>query len=319
MNDFDLNLWRVFVTVYRTGSTSRAAAQLQVTQPAVSNALGRLRTRMNDLLFVREGQRMVPTPLARAVAPEVQAALDKLTAAARHEAAFAPEDAARTFTLAMREAMELPLLGPLVDALAVRAPRLQLRSVPIDRRRIAGQLASGEVDFAVDVPFAGGGDLRLHPLFAADLCLAARRRHPLLRGRVELARWLAARHVAVSGRASGPLLEDLGLRQLGVTREVAVRCQNYFAACQLVAQSDLVLVLPTIFGSWFRRVLPLDLAPLPFPSPPLQVYLFEHAAAEVDPAHAWMRDLLLELAADAASMEGVPGVRRRAPSRRASE
>lgn len=297
MNDSpDLNLFRFFAAVYRTGSLTRAAAELHVTQPAVSNALARLRKQVGDPLFVRDGRRMVPTPTAKAMAPEVLGALDALHASARRVERFDPAAAQRRFVVAMRESMELPLLVPLLREVTDRAPGVRIQSVPIDRKTIGRQLLAGDVDLAIDVPFAVGEDVRRHPLFEAELCLALRKGHPLLKRPLTLERWLAARHVAVSGRPSGPVLEDLVLERRGSERDVIVRCQSYHAACHLVSTSDLVLVLPRLFGEWFRRQLPLSLAHLPIKAPTLQVMLYWSRGNDAVAGHAWLRGLVQALA-----------------------
>lgn len=295
----DLNLFRVFAAVYRTGSFTRAAAELHVTQPAVSNALARLRKQTGDPLFIRDGRRIVPTPMAKAMAPEVLGALETLHGSIRRVERFDPAASRRKFVIAMRESMEMPLLVPLVREVARLAPGVRMQSVALDRKAIGRQLLAGDVDLAIDVPFAVGGEVRGQPLFEAELCLALRKGHPLLRKPLTFERWLAARHVVVSGRATGPVLEDLALERRGGERDVAVRCQSYYAACHLVATSDLVLVLPRFFGEWFRGRLPLKLAPLPVEAPALQLMLYWSRSNDAVAGHAWLRRLAQSLAGQA--------------------
>lgn len=294
----DLNLFRVFAAVYRTGSFTRAAAELHVTQPAVSNALARLRRQTGDALFIRDGRRIVPTPTAKAMAPDVLGALETLHGSIRRVERFDPAASRRKFVIAMRESMELPLLVPLLREAERRAPGIRMQSVALDRKTVARQLLAGDVDLAIDVPIAVGGEVRGHPLFEAELCLALRKGHPLLRKPLTLDRWLAARHVVVSGRATGPVLEDLALERRGGERDVAVRCQSYYAACHLVATSDLVLALPRFFGEWFQGQLPLKLAALPIEAPALQLMLYWSRGNDTVAGHAWLRRLVQELAGE---------------------
>ncbi len=292
----DLNLFRVFAAIYRCGSLTQAAAQLHITQPAVSSALARLRAALDDALFVREGQRMVPTTFARTLAPRILSALEQLQESARPPAAFDPQLSTQRFVLGMREALEFSLLVPLIQLLRQEAPGVKVHSVPLERRLVERQLLSGELDFAVDVPLAVGENIDQQLLSRDELCLAVRAGHPLLHGKRSLERWLGADHVVVSGRSSGPVLEDLALQRQGLRREVSVRCQNYYAACHLVAQSELVLVIPRSFGEWFATQLPLRLAKLPFEAPTLDIMLYWNRNNERLPGHRWFREVAVRLA-----------------------
>src|SRR3546814_1415469 len=102
---------------------------------------------------------------------------------------------------------------------------------------------------------------------SSDLCVAMRPDHPLARSRLSVKQWLSARHVAVSSRRAGLVLEDVVLQREGLRRDVAVRCQYYYAACHVAATSDLLLVLPRYYGEWFAAHLPLKLTRLPLALP----------------------------------------------------
>jgi DNA-binding transcriptional LysR family regulator len=120
-----------------------------------------------------------------------------------------------------------------------------------------------------------------------------RKKHPLAARPLTIDRWLSARHVVVSARANGPVLEDLALQERGLERQIAVRCQHYYAACEVVAASDLLLTLPRYDGDWIRTRLPLHFAPMPLRLEPLPITLYWHRTAEEDPGNLWFRDLLL--------------------------
>jgi len=296
----DLNLFRVFDAVYRAGSLTQAAAQLHLTQPAISNALARLRTHFDDPLFVRDGRRVAPTPRARAVAPDIAAALQALQQSVLTPQVFDAASASRRFVIGMRDVLEFALLPRLVQGLMGDAPRLQLQSARIERRRTERELASGTLDLSIDVPMPVGEGVVQEPLFEEPLCVAMRPGHALARGRLSTAKWLAARHVAVSSRRAGLVLEDAVLQREGLRRDIAVRCQHYYAACHVVASSDLLLVLPRYYGEWFSAHQPLQLVPLPLELPSLRVMLYWHRNAEHDPGHAWLRERIRALTAKGA-------------------
>ncbi|WP_028079865.1 LysR family transcriptional regulator [Solimonas soli] len=293
----DLNLFRVFEAVYRAGSLTQAAAQLHLTQPAISNALARLRAHFDDPLFVRDGRRVAPTPRARAVAPEITAALQTLQQALATPQVFDAGSASRRFVIGMRDLIEFALLPRLTQSVFADAPRLQLQSARIERRRTGRELAAGTLDLSIDIPTPVGEGIVQEPLFEEVLCVAMRPEHPLARGRLTTKQWLAARHVAVSSRRAGLVLEDVVLQREGLRRDVAVRCQHYYAACHVVAGSDLLLLLPRYYGEWFTAHLPLKLVPLPLALPGLQIMLYWHRNAEHDPGHAWLRERIRALTA----------------------
>ncbi len=291
----DLNLFRVFDAVFRAGSITQAAAQLHLSQPAVSNALTRLRSHLGDALFVRQGRRIVPTPLARGFAGEVARALQSLEDTARAAQRFDPAVSTRRFVIGMRDVLELALLPPLVTELS-RSPHLGVQSTRLERRRLAMLLGAGELDVAVDIPLTVGDEVRRRVLLRAELYVAMRKGHPLARRPLTIDRWLSARHVVVSARATGPVLEDLALLSRGLRRDVAVRCQHYAAACELVATSDLLLTLPRYDGELQRTPLPLHLRPMPLPIPPVEIMLYWHRHADGDAGNAWLRERIFELA-----------------------
>lgn len=292
--NIDLNLFRVFWEIYQAQNLTHAAAKLHLTQPAVSNALARLRSELDDPLFVREGRKMAPTPLAHRIAPEVDSALSALASALSGDrAAFSPEASSRSFSIGMRESPELVVVPRLATFLAEHAPQISFRSVRFERQKLARLLRASALDLAIDVRLPVPADIRVEPLFRDTLMLAVRRRHPLCARLGSLDAWLSLRHVVVSARPRGPLIEDAVLAPLGIERNVAVRCQHYHAACLLVAQTDLALLLPRRYGEHFRTPLGLRLLPVPVALPELEIALYFQARAERDPGLRWLLDAVL--------------------------
>ena len=147
----DLNLFVVFDAIYTEGGITAAARTLNLTQPAVSHALGRLRELFDDPLFERRGQGMVPTPLARTLIAEVRSALQGFERTLREGTRFDPATSERRFTLSMRDALEATLLPPLMAAIAKEAPRIDVTTVRGDRRQLETELLAGTIDAAADI------------------------------------------------------------------------------------------------------------------------------------------------------------------------
>lgn len=292
----DLNLFVVFDVIYREGNLTRASEQLNLSQPAVSHALGRLRERFNDPLFERSGKGMTPTPLAKAIIGRVRAALQDLESTLTEGLAFDPAQANRTFTLAARDVMEATALPRLMARLQQQAPAIQLRSIRIARRDMESALASGQIDFAADVLLPVGDDIEHQAIGEEQLVVMLRDGHPLVQQDWHLEAYLSARHVLVSSRAEGPGVEDFALSRLGSVRQIALRCQNYHAAVQVLTHTDLLLTLPRSFARQLAEAQPgFTLRDLPLSLAPLELHLYWHRKASRDPAVMWLKEQMLGL------------------------
>ncbi len=289
----DLNLFVVFEAIYREGSISRAARGLNLTQPAVSHALGRLRDRLQDPLFVRRGNQMVPTPRARALAEPVREALSGLQHCLAGEGAFDPATARRGFSLGLRDGLEACILPPLIRYLEQQAPGIDISSLTVARRDMVQELAAGRLDLAMDVQLPTGDDIRQQALLEVPLVVLMRRDHPLAAGGLTLKRYLAARHVLVSSRRRGPGLEDFGLAQAGYLRTLALRCQHYQAALEVVAATDLLLTLPEMLAQRLADGQRFLIRRLPVALPAMALYLYWHRDQDNDAAHQWLRTLFM--------------------------
>jgi DNA-binding transcriptional LysR family regulator len=288
----DLNLLVVLEAIHAEGSLTRAAARLHLSQPALSHALARLREALDDPLFLRQGNRMVPTPRTQRLMGPLHEALGLIGEAVQEGARFDPARAQQEFRLGLRDVFEATTLPALLARMAREAPGLRLASVRADRRELEADLADGRLDIALDVllPLAPEGDIRREPLSQDRLVVVARKQHPALkRGRISLADYLAASHVLVSSRRRGPGFEDLELARLGHERQVVLRCQHYFAACRVVEGTDSLLTMPAQYAALANAGLGTVLVEMPAALPPLDVYLYWHESRENDPANRWLR------------------------------
>lgn len=291
----DLNLFVVFDAIYTEGNITRASRKLNLTQSALSHALGRLRDVFGDPLFIRQGSEMMPSPLARSLIGPVRLSLKTLTASVRQARTFDPLAARRTFTIGFRPVLEAGILPPLMARLQQEAPHVEIASVRTDRRELAAELAGGALDLVVDVLMPLAGDLRCHRLSRDTQVVIARDGHPGIGERLDLESYLAHSHILVSSRRKGPGLEDMALAQMGRHRHVALRCQQYFAACRVVAESDMLLTMPEQYAHSANENLPNRIHPLPLAMPPLDVFLYWHENVDADPANIWLRELLIPL------------------------
>ncbi|UUY08668.1 LysR family transcriptional regulator [Pseudomonas sp. J452] len=288
LNRLDLNLFRVFAVIFRERNLTRAAEQLCISQSAVSHALARMRQQLNDPLFIREAQGVVPTPAALRIWPDVQAGLELFQRVANNGESFEPARDVTRITVAIIDEAEPALLPTLSAALRSQVPGVQLASVRIDRSTLKSDLATGRVDCAIDVAQAADDELLHLPLTRDDFVVVSRTATT-----IDATTYMAAQHITVSSRRAGRSFEDWELSRLGITRQVAARCQHYETAYRLVANSDLLLSMPRSLAVTLNAHSDNHIHLLPVPVPAVELHLFWHREREKDVANIWLRELLL--------------------------
>jgi len=287
----DLNLLHVFDTIYRENSLTRAAKALHLTQPAVSHSLSRLRDHFDDPLFTRQGNQMVPTPLARRFLESMKPGLTQIQSAVNQFHAFDPANHRKTYALGLRDVLEATFLPQLMGRLDPY-PELEIVSKRIPRRDMETQLAAGKLDFAVDVLLPVSSQTS-HELLRRDrLVVLAREGHPLAGQALDMEGYLSAQHVLVSSRTEGPGIEDFELSRLGVQRSIRLRCQHYYAACRVVEATDLLLTMPETYARIISERASITTLNPPTDLPSLDVHLYWHKAYTQEPALIWFKEQL---------------------------
>lgn len=298
----DLNLLRVFDAVMTEQNLTRAASRLAMTQPAVSNALRRLRDALGDELLIRTAHGVKPTPRAEALWPAVRRALGELEEAITPEQVFDMASAHNTFRLAMADATAALWLPALVRAIEREAPRLRIRMVPLTTREPRPMLLRGDIDLAVGffpgvvAQLAGGqqavsvSPIRHEQLYSGSYVCVMRKGHPLAKQELTLDAYCAANHLLVSfsGRAHG--LVDEILAPLGRERRILLTVNQFFTAGRVVSTSDLITVLPRhLIASTGMPGGSLVMKELPFALPEVHVDMLWHERDTRNQAHKWLR------------------------------
>ncbi|MDO9359044.1 MAG: LysR family transcriptional regulator [Polaromonas sp.] len=303
----DLNLLRVFDEVMAERSLTRAARNLSLTQPAVSNALRRLRETLGDELVQRSGQGMAPTPRALAIWPAVRESLQLLQESLVPNE-FVPATASSTFVVAMADATAAELIPGLVDTLEQEAPGVSVRVIPLTTRDPRRLLDEESCDLAVGHFPSVLADLTARAqsgeptpffhkrLYDGEYVCVMRKEHPLASGPFTLNRFCAARHMLVSfsGRPFGFI--DESLASLGRERQVVLTVNQFFTAGRVVANSNLLTVLPRHFVRVTGIADQLVLRPLPFDVSPVHVDTVWHRRSQQNSAHIWLRETLVRAA-----------------------
>jgi DNA-binding transcriptional LysR family regulator len=291
LSQIDLNLFIVFDAIYQQRNLTRAAEILCITQPAVSNALGRLRNTLNDPLFVRTSQGMSPTPMAEDIVGRVQEALQLLSTSITEGEVFLPETAEKVFRLSMNDMAEAMILPGLMEHLQTAAPHISVECYNVPREQVERELAAGTLDFALDVPLISGNQVCTTPLIKQRYACMVRKHHSKVGDTLTLDQYLSLDHIAISSRRKGLSYVDMALNRLGRRRTVKMRVQHYQVAPMLVASTDLALTIPMSMAQKYD----MKVLELPFSLPALDWNLYWHTSADQDKANIWMRGLLEDL------------------------
>jgi DNA-binding transcriptional LysR family regulator len=292
INRVDLNLFVVLDAIFTEGGITKASTKLHLTQPAVSHALARLRVLFDDALFVREGRAMVPTPRARSLIEPVRRSLRELEVTLNETESFDPGSTQKRFTVAVRDVLESTLLPPLMQRVTASAPQIDIAAIRVDRRQLESELAMGTLDAVIDVLLPLSGKIQRTRIALDPIVVVARKDHPQINKRFDLDAYLAQEHILVSSRRSGPGLEDIELSRLGLQRRIRLRCQHYFAACQVVSQTDLILTMPERHARITNPPFGNQILPFPVETPQLDAYLYWHSNVDHEPANRWLREQL---------------------------
>ena len=299
----DLNLLLVFHHLLREKRVSAVATVLGMSQPAVSSALGRLRSSLGDELFLRTQRGMEPTPYALQLAEPVATALDGLQQALNVRASFDPATSERSFTLAMTDVGEMYFLPVLMDALAGAAPGVTLNVVAVTSASLKDDMASGRTDLALGLlPQLQAGFFQ-QALFRQPYVCLMRESHPLTHAEgLTLSDFAAASHVRVMAAGTGHGRIDAAisetLEQQGLQRRIRLTVPNYVALGDVLGHSDLIATVPERFAQRVTSPFALTTRALPLAVDGSAIHQFWHARLHKDPGHQWLRELVAQCFGD---------------------
>ncbi|XOV88676.1 MAG: LysR family transcriptional regulator [Pseudomonadota bacterium] len=297
LSDIDLNLFVVFDAIYTEGNLTRAGEIIGITQPAVSNSLSRLRNLFDDPLFVRTAEGMVPTPVAQNIIGSVRQALGLMRSSVQESETFDPIASDKRFRISMTDLSQSIILPFVFSRVKKEAPHIAIDCYQVRRRDMHIELASGNLDLAVDIPLTPDPQIRQSPLFSHPHVVVFRQDHSLIGKELDIALYLSLSHIHISSRRGGLGHVDLALGKMGKRRNIALRTQHYLATPDLVSRSDLVITVPRIFADFLVSQYPVRYLELPFSVPNLETHLYWHESTDQDQANKWMRELILELPA----------------------
>lgn len=295
IKDLDLNLLIVFDVLLRTRSVTRAAAELQMSQPATSFALNRLRTMLGDPLFVRTARGIHPTPHAEHLAEPLGAILERISKDLLQQPTFAPESATRTMTLSMPDIGELVFLPAILKRLAKDAPKISIHTLNLPLSEIEPALKTGLIDLALGhFPQLPSTALYQQRLFTHRFICIVRRDHPTIDDKLSRKQFLESDHAIVATGTADESLEA-ELREQGIVRRVVLRVEHFLALPTILSESDLIFTVPYAIGASLAKLGDVKLVRPPFRARPRIVKQHWHSRFHHDPANRWIRGIIAEL------------------------
>lgn len=306
ITSIDLNLLAVLDALLDERNVTRAARRVHLSQPATSNALGRLRHLFGDPLLVRSGRGLVLTPRAEALVGPLRLAMEQLDAALGAGSTFDPASSHATFTIAMSDAMQIGLLAGLLARLAVEAPAVRLVCTPVvGQGSVVGEplpeheLVSGQVDLAIGYFPQPQAQHHAKVLFDGDFVCAVRQGHPAIDKAMSMRQFVDAGHVAITSAHHVHSTVDAALARRKLTRRIAAVVPQYSVVPYVLMRSDYVAVLPRRLAQGFERLFSLQLIEPPLALAKYRISQVWHARTHRSPAHRWLRELTQSLAQQA--------------------
>lgn len=295
---YDLNLLPIFVALMEERSVTRAAERMGMTQPALSNALSRLRQMLQDQLFVRERYGIQPTPIALELSPLIAEALAQLDDAVLGQQAFDPAHAERLFTIAPNGYVEFVIVPAVLARLEKVAPGIKLRLSPFGNDLAETGVVSGTTALVLGRIVDPPDNLVVQHLMDEGLACAVRADHPAIGDAMTREQFETMKHVNIvpPGRMRAGLFQTLAQQQL--KRDVAISVTNFFAAAEMVAVTDYCATLPSLICRQLMHDPRLKVLPAPVDLGSFPVEMAWHVRYRHDPAHRWLRALIGEVITD---------------------
>jgi DNA-binding transcriptional LysR family regulator len=311
IRNIDLNLLVVFDTVYATGSISHAARQLSLTQPAVSNAISRLREHFNDQLFVRGGRGVRPTIRSQQMIEPVRDALRLIAAQFDGRRDIELPTYKRQFRIVIADPLEPLLMPVLLQEIDARAPHISIETRPPSHTKVVDELMAGTLDLACYTFVLSVPGLVVVPLMPCDYVVISRRDHPRIGKVLDRDTFMALGHVALIPELRTYINIDRDITTRVSPRRIPYLVNKVWSIPAIIGSTELVTVLPRRFAEYVAPIYDLAIHESPVPISEQDYHMMWHEKNNDDPGHKWLRESLL-----LAAGQKVPG---EAPKRAASK
>jgi DNA-binding transcriptional LysR family regulator len=298
----DLNLLRVLDALMRERSVTRAGERIGLSQPAVSNALTRLRKILGDELFVRRGTDMLPTPRAEAIGATLRTMLAQMEEALSADAKFDPGAAERTFSFIGSDIISTLVMPLLSERIAAAAPGIRLRLLDLGAGDLQQQLRDDVVDFAFNLGFATPEWIARQPVYRIRFAIIASPKNAAIRAAgikpgntLPLKLVCKLPHAVRSSDSTMRGVLDDTLQKLGHTRRAVLALPHFHAVAAAVARGRLIAAVPTVFAQAVVKESGLVMYKSPVPIEAGELFMYWHKRHDQNPALRWMRQQVSEV------------------------
>lgn len=288
LHQYDLNLLIIFEMIYTERHLTKAGELLNLSQPAMSQALGRLRDTFQDPLFIRSGKEMLPTACASRIAPQVRQILQLSEQTFLDRGEFDPATSTRTFQLAMNDYAEMVILPRLFNRLQAIAPNIRLESKHLSLDDYQKELEVNELDMVLACSIGGGANVYQQSLFSDQEVVMVRNDSPILQEELTLERYVAHKHAQFLW--FNEINEvDQKLKQLKLSRQIVLEVQHEMVLPLVLRDNELLVNMPKRMATVFKEMLPLEILEIPLPLSQYTFRQYWHECNHHDPAHQWLR------------------------------
>ena len=296
INSIDLNLMIAFDALITLRHVTKAGEAIGRSQPAMSNALARLRIVFQDQLLIKSGNHMKPTPRAMELLPQIQAGLNQLETAINGNIKFNPSETNRNFTLAMVENAAFILLPLLTPYLFKNAPNIKIDIIGVNNIKGTQLIETERCDMAIDLsPKTYSRSLKKAPLYTEKFVCMTRTGHPILSLEPTLENYLSFKHIAVHPNEGSDSSVDNALKLISKPRHVAIKSPYSLIVNLMLDESNLVATLPERNALFFSNRQNLTVFNVPFRIPTFNINMLWHSRLNDDPAHKWLRMIIREI------------------------
>lgn len=307
IKDLDLNLLIVFNQLLMDRSVSAAADKLGLSQPAVSNALRRLRNLLNDELFLRTTRGMEPTPYAQQLAEPIAYALSTIQTTLSQRTSFSPATSTRRFTLAVTDLGEIEFLPSLMDRLQEVAPGVTVSTVRNNAESLRDDMEAGNVDLAIGLIPQLKSNFFQQRLFMQRYVCLFRKGHALDKRRLSRKEFYDADHVVVVSAGTGHAKMDEIIESAEEKRRVRLLVPHFVAVGHILASTDMIATVPERYAYRCAEPFGLRYVDHPVQLPQIGINLFWHARFHKEPGNQWLRQVIFELFSTSLKMPDARG------------
>lgn len=290
-DSIDLNLLKIFMTVYQQRSITIAAEVLGLTQPGVSGVLKRLQQQLGVQLFVRSGRGIAPTHHGQELARQIEPALNQIHNAIESIEAFTT-DLPRRFVVYTTEPIMLALLPKIESDPNLGKIEIELHPTLSNEEKLINNLNQQKADLAIDFANYSAPSFFSEFLFDDEICIIARTGHPRIQGSINLEQFYAEKHVTLKMRREQAYLADYFTEESIGERRVAAECDSLVSQMTMISNSDCLAAVVKSLADQFAQRLDLQVLHAPFTSIPVKYRLMAHNRMKSSPANQWLRDKL---------------------------